>query len=378
MGGEELGGPESDRRLGGVSQWVTRLTDHIKAALGLLAVLATALYGVAFSRFYEALDTSPEAVGITATDMLARSAVGGIVFLLIGSLVVLAPFAPFIPLISGSYVKEPRSNGTIEDVAAIGFLSAVVLFFFLLAVGVPLVPRLLIALSPGLLALMFSVEVERNPRMRIKARKLRVRNMDFAVAALLTAAIGLIAFTQKTIVTADDLGEEARAGEKIDSPSFLGLPILGLSADPALIEMKGVDSSQFDLPACVLYLGQSDGTTVVYDAVHLQTVQLPAEATTLSVQHSRTSCAAPMNLVEPRVRREGRYLKCLPGKWQQRPPASLEYGWAQDGYGVITKIENKFLLGPGNLGHSIRCGVAASSVLGTDVAYSEPLVPRAR
>jgi hypothetical protein len=372
--GEQLG---RSGALGKLGHLLTALSEHAKSVLAILALLATALYGLAFSRFYSALDTSPEAVGISATDMLARSAVGGVVYLLLGTVVVLALYAPFIPLVSGALAQDgEEAKGTIADVAGVGIASAVILFLFLLAAGVEFAVALVIAVGFPLFALVLSVQIARNP-LALGSRKLRLRGSDFLIAAIAAAGIGLLAFTQRTIETADDLGEEARAGEQIDSPSFLGLPILGISADPALIALKGAAREDFALPDCVLYLGQSDGTAVVYDPDQLQTLELPASDTILTVEHVRTSCGAPQNLAVPTIRREGKHLQCLPGKWRRPPSVELEYAWAEDGYGTErTRIENRFLIGPGNLDHEIRCAVAARNVLGTDVAYSEPFVPQ--
>jgi hypothetical protein len=352
---------------------VKRVSDHLKPILSLLAVVATGLYGIAFSRFYDALDTSPEAVGITATQMLARSAVGGVAFLAIGSLVVLSPVAPLIPSLSGSAQDKPRSNGSIGDVAIVGLLSAVVLFLFLGSLGGSLFDCLVVALLPGFFGVLASLRIHGRP-YRVSVRPLRFRFVDFALAALITAVIGMAAFADSTIKRAEDLGEEARAGGKISSPTFLGLPILGLRADPALIAWKGREPASLDLPPCVLYLGQSGGTTVVYDPSQLRTVQLSAEDAVLSVQNGRTSCGAPLNYDPPRIRRRAGFLECMPGRWQQRPPTRFAFTWSRDGYGVETRVEDRFRLLGDSGGHSIRCAVEATNPMGSDVAFSKPLI----
>jgi hypothetical protein len=122
-----------------------------------------------------------------------------------------------------------------------------------------------------------------------RSRPLRV--VGFTALALL--AYGLI----YSVTGADIAANEVRAGKAVNPPRLgmapiRGFEVLAIHAAPATVEPAGKPS---DSPAAerlrgrrLLYLGQSGGTVVLYDAATQQAIYAPGSSIILHV----TNCAA--------------------------------------------------------------------------------------
>jgi len=74
------------------------IVDHYIAVAGIAVAIATTFYGFAYSSFFTALDTTPEEVGLTPTQILTHSAVGGVTLMLATAVAFYCAVIPAIPV----------------------------------------------------------------------------------------------------------------------------------------------------------------------------------------------------------------------------------------------------------------------------------------
>ena len=76
-------------------------------------------------------------------------------------------------------------------------------------------------------------------------------------------------------------------------PALPGLPDPG-RADVALLEAIGSGAASTDLPECELYLGQADGTVILFvvpsDGTEKRTLRIPASSVHLDIRPGRDAC----------------------------------------------------------------------------------------
>jgi hypothetical protein len=65
----------------------------------------------------------------------------------------------------------------------------------------------------------------------------------------------------QTAIAADG----AVRGQTVRSVNLLGVQVLGLRAEPALLTWTGSEAPPVDFDRCYLYLGQANGITVLFD-----------------------------------------------------------------------------------------------------------------
>jgi len=367
------------RGLGDLQSGIGWFFDHYAAALTVLGLLATAFYGLAYATFYHAVDSSPEQVGVTTTQILAQSAVGGIAFVAFGGLVVLAYFAPYVPVIAALDVVEGYA-GKSQYLKLVGF-SASVCVGWLLVLGttadggidaeIALLAVVWFVVAPLLLGLRYG------KARGIHLAPLHFRIRDFGVFYLACATVALVVLGVATFFAADEDGKKASEGERIGSSGIAGISYLGLKAEPAFLTWRGEAPAEFHLPRCVLYLGHSDGAETVYDYHQRRTMQLPESAVIVTIRQDRSSCAAPINEEKPIVRklRAEAGLVCEPGRWTAYPHPRYRYRWIRDGFEMNQTASNSLTLHERDVDQSFRCAVEASTSLGSDVAYSRYFVP---
>ena len=362
-----------------ISWLLSRAFTHYRQIGGALVVLASTYYGLAFARFYSALGTSPDALGVSAAQMLARSAVGGALVMGFWTLFMFALAAPFIPRLAG--VAESRQRGGVRldggegflGVLAIGVGGGLLWFWFLGTADAPLDSRLLFGVAPGLLAVLISLRYRLRWPWIAGVKRLRFRVADFGAVAVLIAVAGVLPIASVTLRVAKEAGEDAKAGVAVEPVKFLGISMLGIRSDPAeLLWAGGGEGAK--LPDCVSYLGRSGNTLVVYDPTEHQTLQLAAEDAVLTTRDEWTACGAPLNYAKPTIRRRHGVLECLPGRWGGRPHLGFSFSWTEDGYAMETAIDNRFRVYPVDRGAEIQCGVVATNVRGSDAAYSPPFL----
>ena len=350
--------------------WATLALDHYKVIISLLAVLASAFYGFAFAHFYSELNTSSEAVGISAPQMVARSAFGGVAFLLAGAVFGTGFIGPSLAVASSWRASAEESNGGLGDVVIMTMLCAVsAVVCLLLGEGRP-VPLLIIAF----LFVPFFLRYRRRAPWIAGVRSLRLRISMFGLTAMAWAMVTLLILATYTISWADYEGEQAKAGNAVSPVDFLGFSMLGVQADPAFVHWLGKPRGAPHLPNCVSYLGKNGSSLVIYDPIRHRTVQIPSEEVALSMEEGRTSCRAPRNLQAPKLRQVGRYLKCELGQWSRLPQPKFSVSWTADGFPIEAPSKGKFPLYLFAQGSEIQCEVEATSELGSDVAYSPQFV----
>src|SRR5215218_10370887 len=201
--------------------------DALKHAPAVLALAALVIYGylsICYDAFYRALGVDPGDVGLSYAAILARSS--GFVIA-----------ACFLLLIAAALLIDPPTRAELRHPVAARLISA----------------------AAGLIS--------------FASRWLAV----FVVGTMF-----LLVFTQ-----AEDAARDVRAGNPVrplHPPSFASIPlvILAIRADPATVEPAGKPG---DSPAAdrlrgrrLLYLGQADGTVVLYDAAAQRAVYVPASA----------------------------------------------------------------------------------------------------
>jgi hypothetical protein len=228
---DEAQAPTREPRAGrrpGTARW--GILGHLPALLAASAVVLYGYLAIAYENFYRNLGVDPSDVGLSYTGILARS-VGFVVSCLLALLLVFLPILSFI---------APEA------------------------------------------------ERQRNPG--------RVGGI-IALAAMLFL-LGLV----NPLLDASDAAIDVRAGKPAGPIRFAGLlggvtpgpalVVLAIRGDPATVEPAGKPG---DAPAVallqsrrLLYLGQSSGTAVLYDATGQQAVYLPTGSVILHVSNCTT------------------------------------------------------------------------------------------
>lgn len=279
------------RGIGGVLSSMTRwLFAHYPAVAGLSLAAAGVLYGLSYALFYTDLDTSPARVGLTISQIVGASVSGG---LALATVLVVYLFVVFLP--AAVLDDEPDPNHSRQSwpwalvYLALVILSAASIWALRRGLGGPVVPTsvivgvLLTWIVAGFLGAMSG-----NPmRWRLPALTFTWERLGALLTALLPAA--LIGAGIATVVESAHLGDEARRGRAVDNPRLLGVPFIGLRAEPATVRWL-TRASSTPLPRCLLYLGNADGQAVLYVAKTESTIRLPGDAVELRVGRSPNGC----------------------------------------------------------------------------------------
>jgi hypothetical protein len=211
-------------RPGRLRDWLTLFGSILLPA----GVLVFAIQYSAYQSFYGSLGVDPSDLGLSYARVLAGSTT-------LVSTVLIAPF--------------------------LGFLMVVAFFSFA---------------AP-------STEAEREPGTRTLTRPMMVFLGLFVAAATAVYPIRLLAHT-------GDIGSKVRAGQPV---TYNGGAIIPMHADPVTVQPAGKPD---DAPALkllqarnrLLYLGQSNGTVVIYDPDGQHAVFLPASAVIITVSNCRS------------------------------------------------------------------------------------------
>lgn len=350
--------------------------EHYAAVLTVLGALATAFYGLAYATFYQAVDVSPEQVGVTPTEILTRSTVGGVAFVVIIGLVIAIYFAPYVPVIAALDVIEGHAlPADVAKMVGLALFSCAILLLFEWKLTTQSLEDVAATVAVTVV-FPLAMTIRRSKVRGWHIAALRFNSDDFRSLYLASATMALLVLGVLTFVFADDDGKQAREGIRIGPETIFGIPFLGLKAEPAFLDWRGEEPSGFEIPRCVLYLGHSDSTTTVYDAKQSRTMQLPENQVIVTIRQERTSCNAPVNHGRPEIAEQpGGKLACRPGTWTEHPQPDFHYSWIRDGYELDAR-RAQLNLRPYDADQAFRCAVEASTGFGSDVAYSQFFIPR--
>jgi hypothetical protein len=133
-----------------------------------------------------------------------------------------------------------------------------------------------------------AVPFDRMWRRRVLRRAATRSNVVFVVVG--TVFVLIVVFSIP-LQLAQDGARAVQAGDPV-GPVRLGVPVLAIHADPVTVEPVGKPG---DSPAAqrlqgketLLYLGQSGGTVVLYDAIAQSAIYVPASSIVLYVANCR-------------------------------------------------------------------------------------------
>jgi len=360
------------------------LLEHYVAVAGIVTLLASSLYGLAYDRFYQALDITPEQAGLTVPQILIHSAIGGVVLVILTSLASFVVFMPAAPVRDD--VDSKQQTGTLEKLGA-NLLMTLGALLILAELAYLLSARWTI---PAVVAFWSAtVLVFTNFRLRLKwhvvpvptLRPMEFKASRYALVAGVALFTGLLFTAWLTIREANRLGDKAANGEAIRDPEIVGMPFLGVRAEPALISWKRGGAVG---PRCMFYLGASEGNVILYDHRSTGTFQVPSDDVTIELRHNMSSCEAPFNTRAPAVWQRGpNLIGCRPGTWRRQPrtgpKAEFSYEWTEEGSRITPRFDRVSpLLDTSNLsaGTVVHCRVTAETPLGSDAAVSRGFVVR--
>jgi hypothetical protein len=291
--------------------------------LSVVTVLGLCLYGFlryVYARFYSPLGVKPEEVGLGYGEILSQSVMG---LLLFSALMFLLLLLITVLVITGAVVWAGLflavRAGIREDkrigIAFLGVMAAAVTLIVLadaVGWGAVLVGFLAVLLIVWLVDLIRSRSSPDDPRADESTSTPSVprppattsgRRRDQSLLASRGWRWSIIAVFLATVVTvAGTLVLEARGGAarvlrgEAWRSTFAGMPMTSMQALPAtIVWSSGTPPSGLQLgdDHCLLYLGESAGITVLYDASAHRTIRLPSSDVIVSVRNEAPACVSP-------------------------------------------------------------------------------------
>lgn len=396
--------PTLDDALDDLSRWLSprprggRLRDHATWVLDhatpiftLLTLFASTFLGLAYIRFYAALGASLEDVGIGPTQILTRSVLGTLAVVTVASLAIFLYFVPFIPLTSARDASQTAgATATASGGQIIGFLSLLTLQIAVVSVaifvsgsylfyGLPRFFLLAQVIFPVLFTLAFAIKritlPGRGRKFGVQFRAMRFHPTDFAQALAIFVPFIFIASIIFIQLYVSNQISVATDGKAVRQSSFLGMPVLGLQAQPVQVNWKGEPPEGLEVSECVLFLGGSNGFLTLYDVERRAAFRLTDADVVIARRRERSSCFAPVNRSRPKVEvlKKGLY-RCMRGKWASPEKVKFSYEWIVNRFRLATDRGNEYRPPTWLRGSTLRCRVKARNVHGDDVAYSEVFV----
>jgi hypothetical protein len=349
--------------------------DHYVAVASMVTILATLFYGYAYTVFFQKLGITPEQAGLTPPWFLTRSALGGLALTLCVALALYAFALPFIPLRDDAAAQTTKGSikKTFRNLLIV-LGGAAYLVVFALALDIPFRGALFVGAIPVGIFLLTSFRLLTHDNRALPNP--RPINFDFdkylAIFLVPVLPVGLIAAATVTITNAYLYGEKASEGYAVRAPKAFGLPLLGVRAEPALIDWRESSAGR-GFPPCALYVDGADGSKFLYDQRSGRTLQVQSDVMDIELRNRADTCDAPFNRVLPRLEGVHRAaVKCYPGDWRTYLSPNYRYQWVHEGllldndspHPRIFRRELPFLL------EGVKCRVVASNYFGTDVAVS--------
>lgn len=364
-------------RLPDIAGWVF---DHWIAVGSLLTLIVSGFYGLAYARFYEELDISPEQAGLTTAQIISHSIIGGLAITGLASGIFFLVFAPVVPSKDAS---DTRSN--IGSWANVGVNASITLFGSLVLALLAFATKAPVTVAGPLIALLFfffalsSLGIKREKvRLKLVPSLLEFSAARYLALLVVSLAFGVAMTGLVTYTKAHNLGARARDGEAVRDPEIFGVPFLGVHAEPTLIAWNIREPHALRIPHCALYLGATDGQDVLYDHRTESTIQVPSNDIVLGLRRERTTCEAPVNLDIPIVRSIPRNrFRCSHGRWENSSGATYSYRWTVEGSSAPAQLGGESaVLDPAGFGFDAVafCHVTAATPLGQDVAVSHAVV----
>ena len=324
----------TSQRRGSVSPMLALGTWALGNPLSVVTVLGLCLYGFlryVYARFYSPLGVKPEEVGLGYGEILAQSVMGLLLFsaLMFLLILIIAVLVIAAGLVWGGLIKTVWAGIREDKRIGFAFLGAVVLVttLFVLAEafgwGAVIVGWLALVLILWLVSLIRSRSSPNDPppdeststqsvrspgeqstttarrppatasgRRRDQSR-VASRVWSWFIIAVILATIVIVGLT----LVLEARGGAARVlrGEAW-RPTFAGTPMTSMQALPAIVVWSsGTPPSglQLDDDHCLLYLGESNSITVLYDAGAHRTIRLPSSNVIVSVQNEEPTCVSP-------------------------------------------------------------------------------------
>lgn len=372
--GPQSPGARAWHRLRSVAGWVF---EHYIAVASLVTVIAGAFYTLVYVRFYEAFDITPEQVGLTPTQIVAHSALGGIALTLYCSTLVFAAILPLVPARADSSARSERGSwkGLAGNVIVLG-CSACVFAALALLTDASFRDAWVLTAIPALFLLGISFRIRRIEGKR----SLHLRPLRFGTDRFLTVfvafavPVSLLLTGVLTLHEAGDIGKQASEGWAIRDTKVLGLPFLDVRAEPALISWKDGQPTNAGIPHCVFYLGNANGDDVFYDHRSHSTFHIPSGEVTVELRRGMSSCEAPVNLRAPWLtERRNHELVCHHGLWRSPAAPRFSYTWTIEGFSVPNRSRSDRVFRNGKRRRRyplLHCRVTASTYFGSETAVS--------
>jgi hypothetical protein len=362
-----------------LSKRIAWVFDHYVAAAGLAVAAASALYGLAYADFYGELNTTPERVGLSTSQILLHSATGGLALTVLIWLGLFLVFLPFVPIRDDPQAaNETGSTAAFTGYCIMCLISIAALIWLVISLEAPLWMASAVGVQIIIVAEESASFGRKGFHLTVKPKPMDFGLERFLVLTVVVLPLAILATGVLTVVHADQLGEDARNGEAVRDPHILEMPFLGVRAEPAMISWNGTAGRDPDIPECALYLGASDGQVILYDPRSAATIELPSGAIHLHLRRYRSSCAAPVNTRLPRIHplSKGR-LSCGKGAWK---PSDVKYSYewfVNDDSAAEQQVVDATEILPDSI---LRCQVTAATALGSDSAASvdaiAPVKPR--
>jgi hypothetical protein len=276
-------------------------------AIGLGLLLSGGIW-LSYVAFYDELGVAPSDVGIGFGQVLERS-VGALVFVAVMSLLIFVFFAyviTYVRIIFGWGLEpaeklEPRvlvqltreqaaqrrpGDGlwVVRARSTRWFAAVLLLAAFAPVAGGAAVDGDWTAFA-GVLAVgvTIAVGVVRDASDEWDVAVIDLRRLRVWVVGI-TVLISVLAFAV-FIYDANNQADRVKDGEAVADTGPFGLPTTAISARPSRLDPA--PSSGAD---CVLYLGASDGATLVYDPRAGRTERIPSGDVNVSIDHEADSC----------------------------------------------------------------------------------------
>ena len=257
-----------------IGQWLA----DARAGLALLGIGLYAVLRLAYARFYEPFGLSPDELGFGYLELLAQSAIGAVVLLLVFALLAWI-YVAFFVAVSQDLVDDMRpaldfarrrlgpgrTAVAARSALALGALGLLTLLFWLLGTDV-----LLAAAIAGVIVY-WGFWVARGSRRILRGLGRRPREQEPAAGrrwrrALAAAAIVPVLLAGTTLVAQANMDAQSVRDGRATHPEFLGVRLTSWGSEPATLvwTARDIDPALAPLSAsCVMYLGQSGGTIFV-------------------------------------------------------------------------------------------------------------------
>jgi hypothetical protein len=364
-------------------RWLRRIAgvafDHYVAVAGTVAALGGAFYGLAYARFYDSLDITPEQAGFSPSQILAHSVIGGVVLVALITLTLFCFFLPLVPIMD----REAAAGGSPKwslFFVNVGFALAGLGVLFGLSAMANIEVDLIVPIAA--MSLMFLVFGSLDFgwggwHPTVSPLPLEVTLERYVVVMIACAIPALLLTGWATYLEAKELGEQASVGKAVRDPKIGVFPFLGVRAEPALVSRKPSDGV-VAVPHCVLYLGSSGGTMILYDHRSSSTFHVPEGEVSIQLKSEMSSCEAPENFRLPKTLPYGKgRIRCEHGGWHSKLEPHFDYEWVLNGHHLADDGKGSpwLLYERGFPRESVvYCRVWARTALGEDAAVSPPAI----